>query len=274
MPIEVCKLCLLVKPLQDSHLIPAAAYAHLRDTETGRNPAFVRWNPDGQNHKMIESSRQIHDYVLCHDCEQLLNSCGEQWVLRRLAIGYVSPLYYALEGFDPIYQDSNLSVYPTIGNPEFDSDKLIHFALGVFYKAAAHSWLVDEKSRRRVKLEFGPYEEPIRLYLLGKEPFPTGCSLAFCLLPPTNSPKRLYIPNEWIPGECRTFSFGVIGLEFWLSMGDQIPEGFRSTCFATGPDRPVIINGHTDSIMDERARDVIRSGSVKGKLARNLPPSS
>jgi hypothetical protein len=265
MPIGLCKLCLLSKPLQDSHLIPAAAFAHLRDPATGKNPAFVHWNLDRQKHKMIEISHQIHDYVLCFDCEQLLNTGGEQWVLERLAVGYASPLYYALQGLEPIYREPGLDVFSTIGNPEFDVEKIVHFALGVFYKAAVHHWRVD-KNRKR-KLEFGPHEEPLRLFALGQGPFPAFCALTFCLLPPTNSPKRIYSPMQWMRGDCRTYSFSVVGLEFWLSLGKRIPEEFRNLCFATKPHRPVVVNGHTDSIMDERAEEVKRSGGAKGKLA-------
>jgi hypothetical protein len=270
MPIRVCKLCLLSKPLQDSHLIPAAAYAHLRDPATGKNPAFVHWNPNSQKHKMLATSRQVHDFVLCHACEKLLNTCGENWVLQKLAVGYASPLFYALEGLSPIFRAPGFVVYPTIRNPEFDTDKVVHFALGVFYKAAVHSWLVDDKSQRRLKLEFGPYEEAIRLHLIGEAAFPAQCALAFCLLAPTKSPKRLYNPIEWAPDQCRTFSFSMIGLEFWLSLGERIPQILLSLCFATNLDRPVIVNNHTDSVMDDRVKEVLRSGGAKGKLARNL----
>jgi hypothetical protein len=214
---------------------------------------------------MIETSKQIHDRLLCSDCEQILNSRGENWVLQRLAVGYASPLYYALQGLTPVYPESSLEVYPAIENPEFDADKIVHFALGVFFKAAAHNWLVG---KRRVKLDFGPYLEPIRRYLLGEASFPTSCTLTFCLLPPTSSPKRIYNPYQWTVGECKTYSFGVIGLEFWMSVGERIPQEYRELCFATGPNRPVVVSGHTDSFIDEKARDVIRSGGARGKLAK------
>lgn len=268
MPTGTCKLCRLPKPLQDSHLIPAAAYARLRDNATGKNPAFVHWNPDGKKRKMIETSHQVHDYVLCRDCEQILNSRGEEWVLQRLAVGYASPLYYALQGLEPIYQEPDFHVYATVGNPEFDTQKITHFALGIFYKAAVHEWRVDKNKTR--KLEFGPYQESLRLFLLREEPFPKFCAVTFCLLPPTNSPKRIYSPQQWIRADCRTYSFCVVGLEFWLSLGKQIPEEFRNLCFATKPYRPVVVNGHTDAIMQERGEEVVRSGGAKGKLARNL----
>jgi hypothetical protein len=214
---------------------------------------------------MVETSKQVHDYVLCFDCEQLLNVSGEQWILGRLAVGLASPLYYALGGLEPIHRETDLDVYSVVGNPEFEVEKIVHFAVGVFYKAAVHRWRIDKN--RWQKLNFGPYQEPLRLYLLGQRPFPTCVALTFCVLPPTNSPKRIYSPYEWTPGEHRTYSFSVIGLEFWLSIGRRISEDFRNLCFATKPFRPVVVNGHTDLIMTSRANDVIRTGGVKGKLA-------
>jgi len=216
---------------------------------------------------MIETSRQVHDYVLCLDCEQLLNVNGEQWVLERLAVGLASPLYYALGGLEPIHRETDLDVYAVVRNPEFDVEKIVHFGVGVFYKAAVHRWRIDKN--RWQKLSFGAYLEPLRLFLLGQKAFPAGrATLTFCLLPPTNSPKRIYNPYEWMPGEHHTYSFCIIGLEFWLSLGKQISQDFCHLCFATKPYRPVVVNGHTDSVMTSRANDVIRTGGVKGKLAK------
>jgi hypothetical protein len=77
MPIGICKLCLQSKQLQDSHLVPRAMYNYVR-TPTQRNP-----NPVvvGRN-ITATTSKQVSDYVLCSDCEQLFNRNGENWMLR------------------------------------------------------------------------------------------------------------------------------------------------------------------------------------------------
>ena len=41
---------------------------------------------------IVQTSKQVDDYVLCRDCEQLLRVRGGDWVLQRLAVGDASPL--------------------------------------------------------------------------------------------------------------------------------------------------------------------------------------
>jgi hypothetical protein len=54
MGIEVCKLCLKEKPLQKSHLIPAAAYQGLVQVPN-TNPVLSTFDSDTQEHRMIET---------------------------------------------------------------------------------------------------------------------------------------------------------------------------------------------------------------------------
>jgi hypothetical protein len=143
MGIEVCKLCLKEKPLQKSHLIPAAAYQGLVQVPN-TNPVLSTFDSDTQEHRMIETSQQMKEYLLCWDCEQLLREKGEDWILGRVARnGNASPLFATLSQRTPFQVEpgpDELRIYATSGLPEFERDKIIHFALGVFFKAAAHTW--------------------------------------------------------------------------------------------------------------------------------------
>ena len=63
MPIGKCKLCLQTKELQYSHLLPSSLYEKSRwDKATNPNPALL--SAKG----MVQTSKQIRDYVLCRDC--------------------------------------------------------------------------------------------------------------------------------------------------------------------------------------------------------------
>ena len=44
----------------------------------------------------------------------------------------------------PIYSDEEREVFSTAANPNVDTAKLIHFAIGLFWKASAHSWRSKE----------------------------------------------------------------------------------------------------------------------------------
>src|ERR1700688_2278345 len=154
MDIDVCKLCLKEKSLQKSHLIPAAAYQGLLESPN-TNPVLTSFNSNTQEHRMVETSQQIQEYLLCWDCEQLLREKGEDWILAHVARnGLASPLFDVLTPHKPLLAGGpgdDLDIYATTGIPEFEKDKIIHFALGVFFKMAAYNWRIG-KYRKGISL--------------------------------------------------------------------------------------------------------------------------
>jgi hypothetical protein len=94
----------------------------------------------------------------------------------------------------------------------------------------------------------------------------------FCINPPTNGPKRISIPCEWERNTCRTYSFMLIGLEFSMSLGKQIPQWHRDLCFVSSARRTVIVANATEQYANDTVEKIIRRGQVKGKLAKQLPP--
>ena len=115
-----CPLCLQEKQLVRSHLIPAAMYDYCR--------------PPGGHHisigsdLVIESDRQLQDYLLCAECEDDLTKGGETWVLPLLA-QYKGPFPFhdILSEIQPDIVDGGTRVYAATRNPEIQTDKLIHF---------------------------------------------------------------------------------------------------------------------------------------------------
>lgn len=59
--------------------------------------------------------------------------------------------------------------------PGIDCQKLIYFAVSVFWRAGAHEWPWQGEY---VYSEFGSYLEPMRLFLLDEESFPAGMALS------------------------------------------------------------------------------------------------
>jgi hypothetical protein len=266
----ICKLCLDEKELQQSHLLPAGAYARLRGAQPGEEHPVLVSSPKGvEEAVMLQTSKQVQDYVLCSGCEQLLCNRGEDWILERLAVGLASPLYYAIGGLEPIIDETDFKTYSVVGNPEFDVERITHFALGVFFKMAAYEWTIGKHKRQ---FQFGPYLGSIRSYLLGHGPFPANCALMLCIHPPTDAPKRIALPYEWKIEGSRAYAFILIGLEFVLSLGKQIPQWHRELCFVNGANRFVIVANVTEQRMNETARAIIQAGLVKGKLAKKLLP--
>ena len=109
-----CKLCLLDKPLCESHLIPESLYAHVR--EGGESPIRVG---DGV---VMPTDRHMTTYLLCSKCEDILSKGGETWVAPKLAwVDGRFPLFDLLEaagGFSAAEEGEGLFyARDSVGNP-------------------------------------------------------------------------------------------------------------------------------------------------------------
>src|SRR5438270_518716 len=133
MPFTKCKMCLDDKTLARSHLMPRQLYDYCRKGQ--HRPIKVG---DGV---LIPTDRQTRDYLLCEDCERVLNDGGERWFTGKLATWERKFTFYdLLTKVPPILDEDGASVYLAAQNPAIDVAKLIHFALGIFWKASVHSW--------------------------------------------------------------------------------------------------------------------------------------
>jgi hypothetical protein len=104
---------------------------------------------------VLPTDRQTQDYLLCEECEDVLNKGGERWILDKLATWErLFPLYDALTKYPPLFDEDGMVVYLAADNPAIDVVKLTHFALGLFWKASVHSWKGDMTDPR---IELGPY---------------------------------------------------------------------------------------------------------------------
>src|SRR5256885_5057970 len=158
-----CKLCLVDKELQESHLMPASLYDLCRAPDS--EPVFVT------SQVVMHTSRQTKHPLLCWNCEQLISSSGESWVLPRLAtIDGKFPLVEILTSRPPEVVDDESTAYAAAKNPGIDVSKLLHFASSIFWKAAVHSW---KGGQTEPQIELGPYADPLRRFVLKAGPFPT-----------------------------------------------------------------------------------------------------
>jgi hypothetical protein len=231
MPIQNCPLCRRIKPVLKSHFMPAALTEFC--SPPGGRPIMI--TPD----IIIESDREIQDYVFCECCEDIFNKGGETWVLPLLArLDAPFPLYDILVKQAPSQVDGEIKIYATALNPEIQADKLIHFAMGIFFKAAVHPW---SGSRTEPWINLGPYTEPIRRFLLGETPFPARMCLTAAILPsPTRAIKFSQPYRDSTEGKF-SYRFDACGLQFILVVGKGVAGDDRTGCFASNPAHPMIL---------------------------------
>jgi hypothetical protein len=110
MPDQKCPLCLETKNVVVSHLMPAAMYDYCRPP--GGHTLSV------SSDLVIESDRQLQDYLLCNDCEQNLNRGGETWLLPLLArYKGAFPFHELLTRVAPDVVDGDVEAYAAATKP-------------------------------------------------------------------------------------------------------------------------------------------------------------
>src|SRR5258708_6712222 len=132
--IAKCALCLIEgKELRDSHYVPAGVYRVLRDeSATDGNP-----NPILLGEKTaIQTSKQITDYLLCHECEDRLNRNGENYFLKICWRRNGFKLHAVLDAAPPSLVAGQIKVYAAANFPEIDAGAISYFAASMFWRAS------------------------------------------------------------------------------------------------------------------------------------------
>lgn len=254
-----CPLCLVDgKELQVSHLTSKSIYKLCRaENAKNPNPVVLR------NGVAFQSSVQITDYLLCWQCEQLLNRSGEGWTVPKLAeYRGQFPLFDLLRSGPPEFAEPDLVAYATIRNPQFRADYLTHFAMGVFWKASIHHWKRDDDSLIRIS---PAYKEALRQYLRHEAGFPKFMALVVTMLPPPKAFSSLDPPRELTGLESRAYRLYVPGIQFTLAVGRGIPPYMTASCIGSNPAKPIVV-----SDISESASRQLRAALAKARFATGV----
>lgn len=247
MPIGICKLCLQTRVLQDSHLLPKALY-RLSRNESSPNP-----NPSLVSRRgIVQTSRQVKDFVLCADCEQRFSKHGERYAMSQVN---------RKEGFALLDTLSKSTNHRTVGGFTFYYDtstlginraKLAYFALSVFWRASVHVW--HRPQHKTPMITLGQYEEPIRKYLLGDMSFPSEIATILYVCNDYHSQNIFYEPSKGNDGDPTTWTFQARGLNFFLTGLEGKLEQTKGTCLINGPRQIIISLSCEDKTRDSLSR--------------------
>jgi hypothetical protein len=252
-----CKLCLQNKPLVLSHFMPKALYAYCREGE---------FHPVQVGHgRVISTDRQTTDYLLCLDCEDVINKGGETWLTPKLAtVDRRFPFYDLLTARPADLEEERIAFYFAASNPEIKVDKLTHFAMALFWKAAVHSW---SGHAREPRIDLGPYAERIRKWLLGEADFPAHVYLTVMVSRPLRAQIVFNDPWEGKRQANRNYFTHVPGIMFMLTVGKQMPTESSRICLHKNPGHPIIIS---DELTDKFERQFARMYLESRKTAAFL----
>jgi hypothetical protein len=262
MPTGRCRLCLETKELKRSHYMPAALY-DLAKRAGSANPVVVT------QEVAIQISNQAQADLLCSECEERLNNGGETWVLRNRWLSETqSPLHAVLAAATPVPGSRDeVAVYEGGTTAGLDMDKLVYFAASVFWRGAVYDWRIRNLGTTR--LDLGPYEEELRLFLLGEAEFPKDAVLVVTV---SGSPQVLH--NEFVmfpflkhhEVQYRSYKFMIPGMTFTLLTGKALPEYMRVGCAVRSPQRYVFTGSKMDELNLNDAGALISQARRVGKV--------
>jgi len=119
----------------------------------------------------------------------------------------------------PLYVEPDFIAYVLEKVPRAQTAELIHFFMGIFWKASVHPW---RKADPNPWIDLGPFSEPIRKFLRGESGFPEKVALTITVLPPPVTLVAFHPPYETI-GPDPIFHLYVSGFNCTLFIGDNIP---------------------------------------------------
>jgi hypothetical protein len=217
-----------------------------------RNPNPVHVVKDESAHA---TSRQIKDYLLCEDCEQRFRREGEDWTMAQCYRDGTFLLRDTLRGIAPLSANPRISVYRGIEVPGIE--QLVYFGMSVFWRAAAHEWNVLGKD---YQISLGPYEEPIRRYLLGETAFPDKVTLFVRVSDGEEKFLNLaYAPESGNRDGFHVHQLLIPGVLFLMLTGGRIPPNHYRSSTAPAPERFISIHPKSEENDLMAMADVVRS---------------
>jgi len=254
-----CGLCGNVGQLQDSHLIPRSIYRLLR--ASGKPVVHLTAN------FAIPTDREITDYFLCPSCEDLFSRNGELWVVGHCYRPRAKTfrLQTALRGANAVGGSQEFRLYDGSCVPGIEMDKLVYFAVSLFWRAAAHKWWNDI-----TQLGFGPYLDPIRLFLLGRGDLPKEAVVLITVSPAVRPERSASPPAGSRKGSCHRYYFEIPGVSFQLLLGKRIPSELRRLCaYRT---RTIVVTSISEERSLQEALKLRTTAKLKGKLKSSDGP--
>jgi hypothetical protein len=249
-----CKLCLADGVvLRQSHFLPQGIYKAVRVTSGSRNPNPVVISPT----EVKQTSHQTKAHLLCSKCELLFGGKGEDWVMRHgLKNNGSFMLLRNLRRYQRMIDASgNAAIFKAAEIPEINVAALTYFATSMFWRGSIHPWKTD--GTRPVPL--GPYEEPLREFLLGEADFPEDMTLSVVVRLPSPVSYFTYEPiGEWRDSSHFVAKFPMPGFAFGISAGPALPQIFHDLCFVRGNGNPIALTALLEEGIQQDGVDMLQ----------------
>jgi len=251
----ICKLCLMGKRLQNSHLIPASMFRIIRKSQ-GSDPVFMTAKHIGT------SSRQIKAHELCWDCEQHVRKNGEDWMAGQVFQGDRFPLLDRLRYAMPDWEVRSHAAYSAVACG-IDIDKVVHFGAGVLWRSSLRRWTIGPA--QTTTLDLGPQQEKLRRYVHGEANFPPGAVIV-TLCTDFNSQGFFFTPTVIRDGVAAGYAVNLLGVYYRFFFEPGVPPDFYRYSSVHSERRRIIVADQGQQSMHAYAH-LRKTASESPKLA-------
>lgn len=246
MPIGQCPLCRNHASLQSSHFLPRGLYKLLRDPTDPKHVVLGRTRTE-------RTTKQVKAFLLCRACEDRFDKFGEGWVLSH---GVRPNGEFRLQ---TLLKDScagtrlvdDSVMFRASSVPGLRIDRLVYFAASIYWRAAVFDW--SDQFDGCTPLDYGPYTEAMRLFLLERAAFPYNGVLYIAVSTQDRPLTAMSTPfgGRSTDGSFFAYHLHIPGIRFILLLGQRIPHGLRNLCSVNSPDRPIFLS----PLIDEKVQD-------------------
>ena len=217
----------------------------------------------------ISKDEQVHDYLLCANCEHLFNQNGEGWVLQHCHRNGDFELRRKLNEEPPHVDNGKFRCWAAAKIPSIDVAQLSYFASSIFWRASVHDWKSGSRPLGLPQLGL-KYDEEFRLYLLGKGPFPALATMSVGLLDGSDYLNGILFPHGGkIDGYWR-YDFVFLGLVFTLFLGNLVPAGTRSFCLNHSKEHFIAQSKMINEMMLQHAEPLLQKSRPVGTLKKRV----
>ena len=238
--IGTCKLCHKDDvDLQDSHLIAQTFYRKIRGSE-GADNSPVAVSKDSARF----TNKQIHDYVLCTECEQRFGRAED--VVSRVCLQADGsfPLLKALVAQPRLGADPEIHVVSGRA-AQIDVNLYVYFAASILWRAGVHAW--PSISSKRVSISLGLYEGQLRLYLLNHASFPDDVAIGmFVALKADTTDLLINTPRIVNAKGYHHYEITIPGILFEVFLGQRMPQAARTDCLLRSNEHIVYLPNHLE----------------------------
>ena len=264
MMIEECALCLQVKELKVSHLMPKGLYKKLRKSDCSGQIILSQ----SHNRTSAFTDMQVTDNFLCGECEQKFSRNGENLVVRDCynSKTEVFPLRSKFDESKVIARHFDKQLLDHV-EANINRGAYLYFAASIVWRASA--WKRKENSNQN---SLGPvYQEQIRKYLNNESTFPENVYLIVYIDTDLQPLPMISFPVSTKKVGYHQHIFYIPGVRFLLLVGHDIGElkeyfndrkskvVFLKYSYQQHPDCSFVANSlSTDFKPNSRLRDEIR----------------